>query len=112
MTDEDDDAREPGAREPGYVLPSAVRCAHVAARRPPAAHWFIAACGMAGAIVACLATIALTSGVCFGDESHCGPLGQATVLFSIFTVPLGVATGITVAGRQVDKATTAYRPKM
>lgn len=96
----------------GNALPATVRRAYIASRRPRIARAFCAGCAFAGGVLALFITVALTSGVCLGDETSCAPIGQATALFGLFTVPLGIAMGAVLAGNQVDRATRAYRPKM
>ncbi len=75
-------------------------------------HYFIAASAIAGGLAAGFITIALTSGMCFGGVANCGAIGQPTVVFGLFTVPLGIAAGAVFGGTQVDRAATSYRPKM
>ncbi len=94
------------------ALPSSVRRAHTAARRPKIAHVFTALSSLCGGFAALFITIALTSGMCLGDASDCGAVGEATLLFGIFTVPIGVALGAVIGGAQVDRAARAYRPEM
>lgn len=95
-----------------YELPKSVRRAHLASRRPRMGHWFTAAAAVAGGLVAGFITIALTSGMCFDGAANCGAIGQPTVIFGLFTVPLGFAAGAVLGGNQVDRAVNSYRPEM